>query len=134
MTSLPPPLRGPIHPILFDAVEHLQVLVSITKPHLDIDVATGKEIDGPPAILPLVMMFLTVSSVSMQSSSSRPLCGMQTESSIDDPTRMAVHLSCSIRERRKWLTFCGHKMAVLPDHDHTQYTIPAEIITVTNKK
>ena len=38
----------------------------------------------------------------------------QTESSIDDPTRMAVHLSWSTNERRKWLPSRGHKMAVLP--------------------
>ena len=38
---------------------------------------------------------------------------MQTESSIDDPTMMAVHLSWSTHEREKWCTSREHKMADL---------------------
>ena len=87
---------------------------ALPKLQLDVDIATDSEIDGPrlPAIgqddphrlESLDVVLLIAASVRHT----------KKERSIEDPTRMAVHLSWSTHERRKWSTFRGHKMAVLP--------------------
>ena len=65
---------------------------------------------------------------------SPPHRGTCTESSIVDPTTMAVHLSWSTHERRKWLTSRGHKMAVRPwsvPHTMLPRTFVAEVVQVS---
>ena len=97
----------------FNTVEAVQVFLRTARSQLNVDITGDKEVNGASS-----PNWPESPSPSQAPRCSPPhrghWCSIHTESNIVDPNILAVHLSWSAHERRKWFTSRGHKMAFLP--------------------